>query len=252
RARVGVVDALFTRVGASDNLAAGESTFLVEMNETANILNNATARSLVLLDEVGRGTSTFDGLSIAWSIVEHLHETPEVRARTLFATHYHELNALADRLERVQSFSVRVREHEGRVVFLRTLVPGGADHSFGIEVATMAGLPKAVVRRAKEVLRHLQAHDVAGEVGVRGHSEAAGVSRLGAEAEMAGDGAAGVPTLAPSAAATVPGPSPAVEIAPDPVGEALKADLASLDPDRMTPLEALVALSELKRTADRG
>ncbi len=169
RARVGVVDALFTRVGASDNLAAGESTFLVEMNETANILNNATARSLVLLDEVGRGTSTFDGLSIAWSIVEHLHEASGVQARTLFATHYHELNALADRLERVKSFSVRVQEHEGRVVFLRTLVAGGADHSFGIEVARMAGLPPEVVRRAKDVLRHLQAHDVAAEVGVSGH-----------------------------------------------------------------------------------
>ena len=167
-ARVGVVDALFTRVGASDNLAAGESTFLVEMNETANILNNATARSLILLDEVGRGTSTFDGLSLAWAIVEHLHETPAVAARTLFATHYHELDALSARLDRVKSFSVRVREHEGRVVFLRTLVPGGADHSYGIEVARMAGLPPEVVARAKEVLRHLEANDVAAEVGVAG------------------------------------------------------------------------------------
>ncbi|MEM1055425.1 MAG: DNA mismatch repair protein MutS [Bacteroidota bacterium] len=252
RARVGVVDALFTRVGASDNLAAGESTFLVEMNEAANILNNATARSLVLLDEVGRGTSTFDGLSIAWSIVEHLHETPEVQARTLFATHYHELNALADRLERVKSFSVRVQEHEGRIVFLRTLVPGGTDHSFGIEVAKMAGLPQAVVRRAKEVLRHLQAHDVAGEVGVRGHSDPSGeTARLGTEAggaaEVAGDGAAGVPTLAPTAAASVPAPGVAVEVVPDPVGESLKDAVADLDPDRMTPIEALVALSELRR-----
>lgn len=249
RARVGVVDALFTRVGASDNLAAGESTFLVEMNEAANILNNATARSLVLLDEVGRGTSTFDGLSIAWSIVEHLHETPEVRARTLFATHYHELNALADRLERVKSFSVRVQEHEGSVVFLRTLVPGGADHSFGIEVAKMAGLPAAVVRRAKEVLAHLRAHDVAAEVGVRGHTDAAPLAEGAGEAT--GDGAAGVPTLSRGATASLPAPSAAVEGVADPVGESLKDAVSTLDPERMTPIEALVALSELKRLMGR-
>ena len=246
RARVGVVDALFTRVGASDNLAAGESTFLVEMNETANILNNATARSLVLLDEVGRGTSTFDGLSIAWSIVEHLHESPEVQARTLFATHYHELNALADRLERVKSFSVRVQEHEGRVVFLRTLVAGGADHSFGIEVARMAGLPPEVVRRAKEVLRHLQAHDVAAEVGVSGHAAAA---PMASGAAASGDGAAGVPVASPAAASGVPAPAAAVEVVTDPVGDALKRELKSMDPDRMTPIEALMALSELRRIA---
>nr|WP_218827608.1 DNA mismatch repair protein MutS [Rubricoccus marinus] len=243
RARVGVVDALFTRVGASDNLAAGESTFLVEMNETANILNNATPRSLVLLDEVGRGTSTFDGLSIAWSIVEHLHEAPDVQARTLFATHYHELNALADRLERVKSFSVRVQEHEGRVVFLRTLVAGGADHSFGIEVARMAGLPPEVVSRAKDVLRHLQAHDVAAEVGVSGHTapEASG-----------GDGALAMPVVSGVQASGVPAPSVRVEPASDPVGESLKAEVARLDPDRMTPIEALIALSELSRLLGSG
>ena len=177
RARIGVVDALFTRVGASDNLAAGESTFLVEMNETANILNNATERSLLLLDEVGRGTSTFDGLSIAWAIVEHLHETPHVAARTLFATHYHELNALADRLPRVRPFRVTVQEHDGRVVFLRTLVPGGADHSYGIEVARMAGLPAPVLARAQDVLLHLEAHDVAREVGVLGDARGARLGR---------------------------------------------------------------------------
>jgi DNA mismatch repair protein MutS len=123
-AQIGVVDRIFTRVGASDNLAAGESTFLVEMNEAANILNNATARSLILFDEVGRGTSTFDGLSIAWAIVEYLHERPEVAARTLFATHYHELNAMADRLERVHNYRIQVSEHEGEIVFLRKLIPG--------------------------------------------------------------------------------------------------------------------------------
>ncbi|HYE95683.1 MAG TPA: DNA mismatch repair protein MutS, partial [Rubricoccaceae bacterium] len=237
RARIGVVDALFTRVGASDNLAAGESTFLVEMNETANILNNATARSLILLDEVGRGTSTFDGLSIAWAVVEHLHEHPEVAARTLFATHYHELNALADRLPRVKSYRIQVQEHDGRVVFLRTLVPGGADHSYGIEVARMAGLPPSVVARAKEVLAHLEAHDVAGEVGVAG------------EAAPSGDGA---PRRARTAAAAVPAPTPAPTFAaPDPKAQELRERLERLDPDRLTPIEALIALAELKRLAGR-
>ena len=235
RARVGVVDALFTRVGASDNLAAGESTFLVEMNETANILNNATARSLILLDEVGRGTSTFDGLSLAWAIVEHLHETAASAARTLFATHYHELDALSQRLARVKSFSVRVREHEGRVVFLRTLVPGGADHSYGIEVARMAGLPSSVVDRAKAVLRHLEAHDVAAEVGVRG--------------EPAGDG---MPLVGRPSVGALPEPSvaPVALAAPDPVATEVMDRLLDLEPDRMTPIEALMALADLKRVAD--
>ena len=235
RARVGVVDALFTRVGASDNLAAGESTFLVEMNETANILNNATARSLVLLDEVGRGTSTFDGLSLAWAIVEHLHETPAVAARTLFATHYHELDALSARLARVKSFSVRVREHQGRVVFLRTLVPGGADHSYGIEVARMAGLPPSVVARAKDVLRHLEANDVAAEVGVAGAAPAGNGMPAGSRGDLA----------------DLPQPHdlPVALAAPDPIATDVLDHLGRLDPDRMTPIEALMALSDLKRTA---
>ncbi|MEM0962300.1 MAG: DNA mismatch repair protein MutS [Bacteroidota bacterium] len=234
RARVGVVDALFTRVGASDNLAAGESTFLVEMNETANILNNCSARSLILLDEVGRGTSTFDGLSLAWAIVEHLHETPASAARTLFATHYHELDALSHQLARVRSLSVQVREHEGKVVFLRTLVPGGADHSYGIEVARMAGLPDSVVARAKTVLRHLEAHDVAAEVGVEGG--------------LSGDG---LPTVTRPSVGAMPSPSaaPVALAAPDPVATEVLDQLSSLDPDRMTPLEALTALANLKRTA---
>ena len=236
RARVGVVDALFTRVGASDNLAAGESTFLVEMNETANILNNCTDRSLVLLDEVGRGTSTFDGLSLAWAIVEHLHETPEKAARTLFATHYHELDALSERLDRVRSYSVRVQEHDGRVVFLRTLVPGGADHSYGIEVARMAGLPPEVVARAKDVLRHLEANDVAAEVGVRGGGAAGGD---------------GLPASPHPSVGALPNPSaaPVALQAPDPVATAVLDRLEGLEPDRMTPIEALMALAELKRTA---
>jgi len=242
RARVGVVDALFTRVGASDNLAAGESTFLVEMNETAAILHNATERSLVLLDEVGRGTSTFDGLSLAWAIVEHLHETPAVAARTLFATHYHELNALADRLARVRPFRVTVQEHAGRVVFLRTVVPGGADHSYGIEVARMAGLPPSVVARAKEVLAHLEAHDVAAEVG--SPPRRAGVA--GDPGEIAGDGMPSVRRPAHVATVAAPGtPAPP----PDPRAADVLARVERLEPERMTPIEALMALDELVRAA---
>src|SRR5690606_20501225 len=157
-AEIGLVDKIFTRVGASDNLAAGESTFLVEMNEAANILNNATPRSLILLDEVGRGTSTFDGLSIAWSLAEYLHNSPDVAAKTLFATHYHELNELELRYERIKNFNVMVKEFDGKVVFLRKLVRGGADHSYGIQVASMAGLPIAVIDRARQILTNLESH----------------------------------------------------------------------------------------------
>ena len=155
-ARIGVVDRIFTRVGASDNLARGESTFLVEMNEAANILNNATDQSLVLLDEVGRGTSTFDGLSIAWAMTEYLHNTPKTQPRTLFATHYHELTELEDTLSRVRNYNVAVRERGDQVVFLRKIVPGGCDHSYGIHVAQLAGLPREVIERATEVLKELE------------------------------------------------------------------------------------------------
>ena len=154
RARIGVVDRLFTRIGASDNLARGQSTFMVEMSETANILNNATRRSLVILDEVGRGTSTFDGLSLAWSIVEHLHHA--VGARTLFATHYHELTELAGRLPRLRNYNVAVREWNDQIVFLHKIVPGGTDKSYGIQVARLAGVPRTVVERAKHILRVLE------------------------------------------------------------------------------------------------
>ncbi len=156
KARIGAVDKIFTRVGASDNLAGGESTFLVEMNETANILHNATARSLVLLDEIGRGTSTYDGLSIAWAVVEYLHDNAKVAARTLFATHYHELLELANRHPRVKNYNVLVKEWGDQVVFLRKIVEGGSDHSYGIQVAQLAGLPKSVIQRAKQVLATLE------------------------------------------------------------------------------------------------
>ncbi len=154
-ASIGLVDRVFTRVGASDNLAGGESTFLVEMVETANILNNATSRSLVLLDEIGRGTSTYDGLSLAWAIIEHLHNNQQLAAKTLFATHYHELVALAESLPRVRNYNVDVREHGSEVIFLRKIVPGGTDRSYGIHVARMAGLPPGVIQRAGEIMASL-------------------------------------------------------------------------------------------------
>ena len=153
-ARIGVVDRIFTRVGASDNLVRGESTFMVEMIETAAILNSATERSLLVLDEIGRGTSTFDGISIAWSVAEHIHDN--TRARTLFATHYHELTELGTKLEHARNVNVAVREYGGRVVFLYRIVDGGADHSYGIHVAQLAGLPPAVISRARTILESLE------------------------------------------------------------------------------------------------
>jgi len=255
-ARIGVVDRIFTRVGASDNLAAGESTFLVEMNETANILNNATARSLILLDEVGRGTSTFDGLSIAWALVEYLHERPEVAARTLFATHYHELNAMAGRLERVRNFRIQVTEHEGQIIFMRKLVPGGADHSYGIEVARMAGLPQPVIHRAKEILHHLESQDleVRSQEAAAGETAAGETAETGDSASASGNGvssrradAEAVPSLDDSRANQMN-----LFGAPDPVATEIKEALQDVDPDRMTPVEALVKLNELRRLLDEG
>ncbi|MEA3287606.1 MAG: DNA mismatch repair protein MutS [Candidatus Marinimicrobia bacterium] len=162
-ARIGMVDRIFTRVGASDNLAGGESTFLVEMNEAANILNNATQRSLILLDEIGRGTSTYDGLAIAWALIEYLHSTDERAARTLFATHYHELTKLEGILKRLKNYNVAVREYDDKVIFLRKIVPGGASRSYGIHVAQMAGVPLPVIQRANEILTELDS----GEISVR-------------------------------------------------------------------------------------
>ncbi len=155
-AQIGLVDKIFTRVGASDNISSGESTFMVEMNETASILNNLSNRSLVLLDEIGRGTSTYDGISIAWSIAEYIHENKLNKAKTLFATHYHELNDMADRFKRIKNYNVSVKEIDNKVLFLRKLMPGGSAHSFGIHVARMAGMPKQVITRATEILVHLE------------------------------------------------------------------------------------------------
>jgi DNA mismatch repair protein MutS len=158
---IGIVDRIFTRVGANDDLSRGQSTFMVEMNETANITNNATARSLVILDEIGRGTSTFDGLSIAWSVAEYLHD--EIRARTLFATHYHELTELEMTRAGVRNFNVAVREWNDQIIFLRKIVKGGADKSYGIQVARLAGLHPRIIARAKEILSNLEQHELNAE-----------------------------------------------------------------------------------------
>jgi DNA mismatch repair protein MutS len=225
-ARIGLVDRIFSRVGASDNLARGQSTFLVEMNETANILNNATPRSLILLDEVGRGTSTFDGLSIAWSVAEYLHDTARVAARTLFATHYHELTELALLRPRVKNLKMLVREWNDTIVFLRKVVEGGADRSYGIQVARLAGLPYEVIERAREVLSNLEREEL---------------SRDG-RPKLAGHAPGGDATEGASAATT---PTQLGLFAPgeDPVVQAVRG----ADVDRMTPIEALNLLVELKK-----
>ncbi len=199
-------DRVFTRVGASDNLSRGDSTFMVEMRETATILANATARSLIVLDEVGRGTSTFDGVSIAWAVAEHIHDV--IGARTLFATHYHELVALAESRPRVRNVSVAVREHKNEIVFLRRVIPGGANKSYGIDVARLAGLPKRVVDRSREIMSTLET----------------------------GSGLAASPQLAifPATSLCSTATSP------------ITARLAAIDPNRITPLEALQLLVDLK------
>jgi len=159
-AEVGVIDRVFTRVGASDDLSRGRSTFMVEMQETANILNNATPKSLIVLDEIGRGTSTFDGISIAWAVAEHLHNDENIKAKTLFATHYHELTDLALTMGGVKNYNILVRERDDKIAFLRKIVPGGADKSYGIQVARLAGMPLNVVQRAKEILKNLEDNEI--------------------------------------------------------------------------------------------
>ncbi|MEO8211913.1 MAG: DNA mismatch repair protein MutS [Myxococcales bacterium] len=253
-ARVGVCDRVFTRVGAGDNLARGESTFLVEMKETAHILRYATERSLVILDEIGRGTSTYDGVSIAWAVAEHLHD--QVRAKTLFATHYHELCALVETHPRVRNVSVAAREWEGEVVFLRKLMPGGTSRSFGIDVAKIAGLPGPVIERARQILTSLETG-----VGARRHSPAGRVPPPDEEdvppaavPHFAQPGEARAPQLglftgrepaAPEPAAREPAePTPAPALAAH-IAEVVAA-LRGLDPDGLTPRQALDVLVELK------
>lgn len=217
-ARIGLTDRIFTRVGASDNLNAGESTFMVEMNETARILNTCTDKSLILMDEIGRGTSTYDGVSIAWSLVEYLHETQGRSARTLFATHYHELNDLAARFPRVRNFNVFVREVDGRILFLRKLMPGGTEHSFGIQVAEMAGMPKPVTTRARELLTHFESRRLDQKEAVSGFKFS---TRKEIQLNM-------------------------FELR-DEDTLTIRKILSGCDIDRMTPVEALLKLQEIKR-----
>jgi DNA mismatch repair protein MutS len=229
-AHVGLVDRIFTRVGLQDDLAAGQSTFMVEMLETASILHHATRGSLVILDEIGRGTSTYDGLSIAQAVAEHLHNEPRLGCRTLFATHYHELTELAHRLPRVSNFSVAVAEEDGEVVFLHRIVPGGADRSYGVHVAQLAGMPSPVVQRAWELLA---VHE--GEPGPR--------TAKGSRSATAARGSQRLPGEPIEAqldffATAQPEPSPVLEA------------LRGLDLNGLTPLEALNKLYELQQQAD--
>ena len=219
-AHIGAVDKIFTRVGASDNISVGESTFMVEMNEAANIMNNLTERSLVLFDELGRGTSTYDGISIAWAIVEYLHENPKAHARTLFATHYHELNEMEKLFARVKNWNVSVREVEGRVVFLRKLQRGGSEHSFGIHVARLAGMPQSIVRRAEQVL---------------------------ADLEKAGATAAKGTPKAESDTTQHDGMQLSFFQLDDPVLSQIRDEILHLDVNNLTPLEALNKLNDIKR-----
>ena len=219
-ATIGLVDKIFTRVGASDNISAGESTFMVEMSEAANILNNLSAHSLVLFDELGRGTSTYDGMSIAWAIVEYIHEFAKGRARTLFATHYHELNEMEKSFPRIKNFNVSVREIDGKVIFLRKLMPGGSEHSFGIHVAKLAGMPKSIVKRSEQILQKLEASNNRGELKGAPTAEIAD-SREGVQLNF-------------------------FQL-DDPVLSQVRDEILGIDVNNLTPLEALNKLNDIKR-----
>lgn len=221
RAKIGLVDKIFTRVGASDNISLGESTFMVEMTEAANILNNVTNRSLVLFDELGRGTSTYDGISIAWAIVEYLHEQPRARARTLFATHYHELNEMEKHFKRIHNYNVSVKEADGKVIFMRKLERGGSEHSFGIHVAEIAGMPRSIVKRANVILKQLEADN--SEVGSVGKPS---VKRLEESRE---------------------GMQLSFFQLDDPVLCQVRDEILGLDINNLTPMEALNKLNEIKK-----
>lgn len=219
-ARIGIVDKIFTRVGASDNISVGESTFMVEMNEASDILNNMSSRSLVLFDELGRGTSTYDGISIAWAIVEYIHKHPHAHAKTLFATHYHELNEMERSFKRIKNYNVSVKEVGNKVIFLRKLVPGGSEHSFGIHVAKMAGMPKSIVKRSNEILKQL-------------------------ETDNRQEGISAKPVKGIAAAAE--GFQLSFFQLDDPVLSQVRDEIKNLDVNNLTPLEALNKLSEIRR-----
>jgi len=217
-ATLGIVDKIFTRVGASDNISQGESTFMVEMIETASILNNLSSRSLILLDEIGRGTSTYDGISIAWSIAEYLHEHPVHKAKVLFATHYHELNEMEGTFSRIKNFHVTVKESDNKVIFLRKLLPGGTEHSFGIHVAEMAGMPKSVLKRSKEILQQLENNSRS--------QPARPVKEIKTQKE---------------------GYQLTMFQLDDPVLKQIRDEIKNADINNLTPIEALNKLNEIKR-----
>ena len=218
-AKIGLVDKVFTRVGASDNISLGESTFMVEMNEAADILNNISNRSLVLFDELGRGTSTYDGISIAWAIVEHIHEHPKARAKTLFATHYHELNEMERTYKRIANFNVSVKEVDNKVIFLRKLVKGGSEHSFGIHVAKMAGMPQSIVRRADQILKQLESENRNNGISKPTHEIA--TQREGIQLSF-------------------------FQL-DDPVLSQIRDEIINLDINNLTPVEALNKLNEIRK-----
>jgi DNA mismatch repair protein MutS len=219
-AKIGLIDKVFTRVGASDNISSGESTFMVEMNETASILNNISPRSLILLDEIGRGTSTYDGISIAWSIAEFIHENAKAKCKTLFATHYHELNEMSKSFERIRNHNVSVKELGDRVLFLRKLTPGGSAHSFGIHVARMAGMPPMVLKRAEQVLKDLELSHA--------HVGSTSTNKKGKKDK-----------------------DPNMQLSffqlNDPVLEQIHEELIGIDINTLTPVEALMKLNEIKK-----
>jgi len=213
-AEIGLVDKIFTRVGASDNISMGESTFMVEMNETASILNNLSENSLILLDEIGRGTSTYDGISIAWAIAEYLHEHP-TKAKTLFATHYHELNEMMERFDRIKNYNVSVKESGKNIIFIRILKEGGSEHSFGIHVAKMAGMPKQIVKKAEKILKQLEA--------LRGRSK--NTKEITEDNDM----------------------QLSFFKLDDPILEEIRDEITNLDINTLTPVEALMKLNEIKK-----
>ena len=213
--RMGIIDKIFTRVGASDNISMGESTFMVEMNETALILNNISDRSLILLDEIGRGTSTYDGISIAWAISEYLHDHKS-KPKTLFATHYHELNQMEESFDRIKNFNVSIKEENNQILFLRNLVPGSSEHSFGIHVAKMAGIPKNVLNKANEMLKQLELSRSSKELVINKISPQLDFFNIS-----------------------------------DPLLDDLKKEIEELNLDELTPIEALLKLNELKRKINK-
>ena len=218
-AKIGLVDKIFTRVGASDNISAGESTFMVEMSEAASILNNLSDRSLVLFDELGRGTSTYDGISIAWAIVEYIHEHPTLKAKTLFATHYHELNEMERTFSRIKNYNVSVKEIDKKVIFLRKLLKGGSEHSFGIHVAKMAGMPPSIVKRSEEILVQLEKSQNKDNISKPINeiiNEKSGIQLSFFQLE-------------------------------DPVLEQIRDEIKNADINNLTPIEALNKLNEIKK-----